>query len=114
MITGLLMIRALHIDGLAPRRRTVPHWMRGRDKMQTHFVRSVLGARLRRLLKHADPATHIAHLIAFVRNLDKHAAHLAYCMRHCRRRLWRRVPEIAPAAQFFTAPAPMPALADSS
>jgi hypothetical protein len=114
LVTALLLVRALHIVGRAPNRRCVPYWLRGRDKIPTHFRRSFLGAKLRRRLTHPDPATHIAQLIALLRNLDKHAAHLAHCMLHRRRRLWRRVPAIASAALILGVPAPTPAFADSS
>jgi hypothetical protein len=78
------------------------------------FRRSLLGSKLRRLLSHKDFAAHIRQLIAFLRNLDTHAAHLAHCMRRRRRRLFRTLPSIAPASALTGAPTPPPAFADSS
>jgi hypothetical protein len=80
---------------------------------RAHFIRSLLGARLRRQLRHKDFATRIAQLTQLLRNLDQHARRLAQRLRRLRR-LWREVPAIAPAALMLGPPAPSPALADSS
>jgi hypothetical protein len=112
-VSSLLMIRALHIIGRTPRLRP-RYWMRGRDTRPSHFLRSLFGARLRRMLKHKDPATHIAQLICVLRNLHAYAAHLARCMRGRRRRLFRTLPPMAPAVTLRGAPAPTPAFSDSS
>jgi hypothetical protein len=48
-----------------------------------------------------------------LRNLDVYARRLMQRMRNLRR-LWRLIPQIAPAALILGAPAPMPAFADSS
>jgi hypothetical protein len=113
MVSALIMIRALHIIGRTPRPRP-RYWMRGRDTRPSHFQRSLFGAGLRRMLKHKHPATHLAQLSTILRNLDAYAAHLARCMRGRRRRLFRRVPPIAPAVLFLGSPAPTPAFSDSS
>ncbi len=113
MVSALIIIRALHMIGRSPRPRH-RYWMRGRDTRPSHFQRSLFGARLRRLLKHKDPATHMAQLTRVLRNLDTHAAHLARCIRGRRRRLFRTVPPLAPAVALYGAPASSPAFADSS
>ena len=113
VVSALIMIRALHIIGRTPRPRP-RYWMRGRDTRPSHFQRSLFGARLRRLLKHKDPATHLAQLGTILRNLDTYAAHLARCLRGRRRRLFRTLPPIAPAVHVLGAPAPSPAVSDSS
>jgi hypothetical protein len=112
-VSALIMIRALHMIGRTPPPRQ-RYWMRGCDTRPSHFIRSLLGARLRRLLKHKDPATHVAQLISLLRNLDTHAAHLARCMRGRRRRLFRKLPNIAPTVTLIGPPAPSPAFANSS
>jgi hypothetical protein len=109
-ITALIIFRALHTIG--PQRR-IATWRHGRDLRRPHFMRSLLGAKLRRVLNHKDRAAHIAQLITILRNLDAYAARLAYRLRHLRR-LWRIMPPIAPATALHGAPAPTPAFADSS
>ena len=113
MVSALIMIRALHIIGRTPPLRQ-RYWMRGCDTRPSHFIRSLLGARLRRALNHKDPATHVAQLMRVLRNLDSYAAHLARCMRGRRRRLFRTLPSIAPATPLLGAPALPPAFANSS
>jgi len=108
-VRDLLIIRAAEMLGRVIRR---PNWRNAR--MPSHFRRSLVGARLRRALKHKDPATHIAKLVAVLRNLDAHAAELARHIRTRRRRLCHKAPSIAPAVALFGAPALTPALADSS
>jgi len=112
-VTALLIIRALHILGRTPRPR-VYYWVRNFGRRPSHFGRSLLGARLRRALKHKDPATHVARLVALLRNLDGYAGHLARCLRGRRRRLLRLTPPIAPATALASSPPCAPALADSS
>ena len=113
MVSALIMIRALHIIGRVPPARP-RYWMRGRDTRPSHFQRSLFGSRLRRMLKHKDPATHLAQLSTILRDLDAYAGHLARCMRGRRRRLFRTLPRIAPNVLFLGAPASLPAFADSS
>jgi hypothetical protein len=113
MAATLLIIRALHIIGRAPRRR-IHAWRHGRDLRRAHFRRSLLGSKLRRALHHKDAATRITQLISVLRNLDAHAAHLARRIRSGLRRLWRIGPCIAAATDLPAAPRLQPALADSS
>lgn len=113
LVRDLLIVRALHIAGRPPRRGRMHYWRRGRDLRRRHWVRSLLGARLRRRLKHNDLATHIAQLIPVLRNLDAYAARLARRLRRLHR-LWRTVPPIAPAECVRMLAATTPALADTS
>ena len=110
-VANLMMIRAAHIGRLP--RCTPKYWRHGRDLRRRHLRRSILGAKLRRVLKHRDLRQHITQLIAVLRNLDAYAAQLAHNIRH-RRRVWRIMPPIAEAVAVHGAPASSPALADSS
>jgi hypothetical protein len=114
LVGNLVIARALRLVGRPPRRGRLHYWRHGRDLHRRHFRRSLLGARLRRALRHKDIATQIAQLIAVLRNLDDYAAQLAHRLRHKLRRLWRVMAPIAQAAPLLCAPAPAPALADSS
>lgn len=89
------------------------HWKHGRHLRPAGFMRSFLGARFRRQLKHRDLKTRIAQLIDVLRDLDAHARRLAARLRKMRR-IWRIARPIAPATFLLGAPAPLPALADSS
>jgi hypothetical protein len=111
MVIALVMLRAAHV--LGPQRST-PAWRHGRDLRRRHFIRSLLGSKLRRALNHRDLATHIAQLIAVLCNLNTHAARLAFRIRHRLRRLWRLMPPIAPNVAVHGAPASPPAFSDSS
>jgi hypothetical protein len=112
LVRTLLLARALNI--LRYRQRTpTRNWRHGRDLRRRHFMRSLFGSKLRRLLRHKHPATHIAQLIAVLRNLGAYAAQLARCFRK-RRRLWRSVPPIAAPQVVRGAPAPAPAGFDTS
>lgn len=110
-VANLIGARAV---ALARPRQRQQVWRYSRFKRPSGFRRSMLGAKLRRLLKHKDPRTHIAQLIAVLRDLDTHAAQLAYNARYRRRRLVRIVPPIAPCALFLGSRASSPALRDSS
>ena len=111
LVTDLLFIHATHVGRL--RRRGAPYWRHGRDLRRRHFRRSVLGAKLRRALKHKDLVTHIARLADVLRNLDAYATQLLRNFRR-RRRLWQTTPPIAPVTLILGAPATPPALSDSS
>jgi hypothetical protein len=111
LVTDLLFIHATHVGRL--RRRGAPYWRHGRDLRRRHFRRSVLGAKLRRALRHKDLVTHIARLVDVLRNLDAYATQLFRNFRR-RRRLWSTTPPIAPAETLLGAPAPPPAFSDSS
>lgn len=109
---AILLARTLQ---LIPRARHRVHfWKHGRSMRRPHFMRSLLGARLRRYFKHKDLVTRIARLTEMLRDLDKHARRLAHRIRKRLRRLWRERPPIAPAVLILGAPARLPALSDSS
>jgi hypothetical protein len=113
LVGKLLIARAAQLARLRRRKRRV-YWRHGRDLHRPHIIRSVLGARLRRALKHRDIAAWIANLTAVLRNLDAYAAPLAKRLRRGLTRLWRIVPPIAPAMPLLGPPAPTPAFSDSS
>lgn len=113
LVGQLLIIRA---GELARRRRPkrFSYWRHGRDLRLSHLYRSVLGARVRRTLRHKDIRIWIANLIAVLRDLDAHAAPLARRMRRGLTRLARLLAAIAPAAPLLGAPASAPVFSDSS
>lgn len=88
LVGNLLFVRAVELARLRQRKRPVL-WRHGRDRRRAHFMRSMLGARLRRRLKHKTARLWAANLIAVVRNLDAHATALARRMRRGFTRLWR-------------------------
>jgi hypothetical protein len=69
----LLMVRAGELRGWRP---TAPKsfFKRGRDLRRRHFIRSILGARLRRVLRYrGGPAQRIQNLMRVLRHLDDYA-----------------------------------------
>ena len=113
LVGQLLIIRAGHLARLRLPKR-IRYWRHGRDLHLSHLQRSVLGARVRRTLRHKDIRAWIANLITVLRNLDAHAAPLAQRMRRGLTRLLRNWGPIAPAPLRYGAPAPTPAFSDSS
>jgi hypothetical protein len=109
----ILIVRAAQLGRLR-RRKRLRFWRHGRDLRPAHLIRSVLGGRLRRALKHRDAATWIAKLIHVLRNLDAYARPLIRRLRGGLTRLARLMPAITPAAAIHGAPASAPAIADSS
>ena len=109
----ILIVRAAQLARLR-RRKRITYWRHGRDLHRPHIIRSVLGARLRRALKHRDVGVWIENLIAVLRNLDAYAAPLAKRLRRGLTRLWRIAPPIVPATLLLGPPAPSPAFPDSS
>jgi hypothetical protein len=85
-VRSLLLARALNIVAHRSRRR-ISFWRYGRYWVPRHFKRSLIGAKLRRMLKHGDLATHIAQLIELLGDLDRYAGQLARRIRRLRR-LW--------------------------
>ncbi len=109
---ALLVTRAIqYAKARTPRR--LHYWKHGRSLLRTHFMRSLLGARFRRLLRHSDLRERIARLAALLRNLDTHARQFAHRFRQLRR-LWRVMPPIGPAEVLYGAPASPPGFSDSS
>lgn len=113
LVGKLLIVRAAQLGRLRRRKRLL-YWRHGQDMRRRHLIRSVLGGRLRRRLKHRDARIWVANLIAVLRDLDAYAAPLARRLRRGLNRLWRVVAPIAAAAALLGPPAPPPALADSS
>jgi hypothetical protein len=113
-VGNLLIAHALHVLPRTPRARFL-YWRRTFNARPSQFRRSLLGAKLRRVLTHKDPATRVAQLIAVLRNIEEYAVRLAYRIRHCLRRVLRGLLTIAPAT-----PRPahgaciLPAFSDSS
>jgi len=109
----ILIVRA----GQLARLRRPEHmglWRRGEDVRRQHIVRSALGARLRRKLRHKDVCVWLAQLVHVLRNLDTHAGPLAKRLRHGLTRLWRTWTQSAAAPLTLGPPAPPPAFSDSS
>jgi hypothetical protein len=113
LVGRLLIMRAAHLARLRPPAR-IRYWRHGRDLHRPHMFRSVLGARLRRALKHKDIRAWIENLICILRNLDAHATPLARRLRRGLTRLWRTWTALALVSPLLGPPAPPPALSDSS
>jgi hypothetical protein len=70
---NLLIVRAAELKGRRPSGRCI-YVKRGRDLRRRHLIRSLLGARLRRVLTYKGGAsTRIQNLIQVLRRLDQHA-----------------------------------------
>ena len=113
LVSKLLVNRAAQLARLRPPKH-IRYWRHGRDLHRPHMLRSVIGARPRRALRHKDIRAWLENLMAVLRNLDAYAAPLAKRFRRGLTRLWRILPPIAPAAALLGPPAPPPAVADSS
>jgi len=110
LITQLIIVRAGEL-GRWRRHGRLRFWRRGCDLRRRHYIRSLLGSRLRRALNHKNLAARLAQLIHVLRHLDVFARQLS---RRRLTRLWSIAPAPTPAAPIFGAPAPAPALSDSS
>jgi hypothetical protein len=109
LVIQLLIVRSAE---LARRKcRRLRFFRHGRDLKRRHFIRSLLGARLRRALKPKTLAARIDALIRALRDLDLYARQLAN-----RRltRLWSIKPASTPAALIPALPVSASAFADSS
>jgi hypothetical protein len=110
----LIVVRASEFAG----RRTTSNpffaRIRGRQCWPRHVTRSVIGARLRRALKHEDFTTRVAILVDALRRIDIWAATRVPRRRRGMTRLWpiRAAPEAA--APLITLAATSAFLADSS
>lgn len=93
MVLQLIVIRAGEL--LRTRSRSVTLFQRGRHLCRRHFLRSVIGSRLRRRLRHKNPATCVAILIGVLRDLDSFARPLAQRVRRSLTRLFPLI-SIAP------------------
>jgi hypothetical protein len=109
----LLIVRSAELIGRRPCGRP-SYFKRGRDLKRRHLIRSLLGARLRRVLSYrGDAFTRIQKLTQVLRRLDAHARLLF------RRPLTRLFPIPATATPWLCAcphdaPLSAPAFCDSS
>jgi hypothetical protein len=108
----LMIVRAAELAGYRPRK--LRFWKHGRDLRRPHLFRTLIGSKLRRTLKHKDPAQRIAILTGALRNLDLLARRLAQRMKRRLTRLWPTVPAPAPALALVSLSDAAPALADTS
>ena len=113
LVKQLILLRAADIAGLKRKRRPL-FFKHGRDLRRRHFMRSILGSRLRRALNHRDPIARIAVLIDALTHLDAWAARFAKRLRCGFGRLWSIAPAPVPADAILGPPASPPACADSS
>jgi len=79
---------------------------RGRPIARRGLIRALIGSHLRRTLKRKDVFKHICALIAALRHLDTHAAHMA-------KRLRRKLTRLAPVLATPCASAPLRSPADT-
>jgi hypothetical protein len=86
MVLQLIVIRAGEL--VRTRARNVTLFQRGRSVCRRHFLRSVIGSRLRRRLQHKNPAARVAILIGVLRDLDSFARPLAQRVRRSLTRLF--------------------------
>jgi len=122
-VSCLLIVRAAQLARMRHPKRLI-YWRRGRDMHRAHLIRSALGARLRRALRHKHLVEWIARLIHVLRNLDGYAAPLGRRLRHGLTRLWRNWTPFMLSTPLPRAPAALvrrslgeggsPALSDSS
>jgi hypothetical protein len=98
------------------RRRANPFFarVRGRQRWPRHIKRSIIGARLRQRLKHADFATRVAILAAAAANLDAWAVAHIKKLRRGMTRLWAIAPAPVPAVPLITLARAPAFFADSS
>jgi hypothetical protein len=109
LVVQLLLVRS---GELAKRKcRRLRFFLQGRDLKRRHFIRSLLGARLRRALKPRSLAARIDALIHVLRHLDHYARQLA---KRRLTRLWGVKPAHTPAATLLSAPMLALAFSDSS
>lgn len=110
LVIQLLLIRS---GELAHRCRStrLRLYLRGRDLKRRHYIRSLLGARLRRVLQSKDVASRIDSLIRVLRRLDDFARLLS---KRRLMRLWGLKPAPTPAVVVSAAPGRALAFVDSS
>ena len=113
-VAMLILIRAAELAGVRYRQKPFFSHIRGRQLWPRHALRSVIGGRLRRALKHKDFTTRVAILTDALRRLDVWAARHVRRARRGRTRLWAIAPAPAPAVPIITLARPATFLADSS
>lgn len=105
LIKSLIISRTADFARLRSPKR-IPSASRGRAITMRGLIRALVGSRLRRALKRKDTFKQICALIAALRQIDAHAAHLA-------RRMRRRLTRLTPILTLPCASTPMQALADT-
>jgi hypothetical protein len=108
LVIQLLIVRSAELARRNCRR--LRFFRHGRDLKRRHFIRSLLGARLRRALKPKTLAARIDALIRVLRDLDHYARQLA---KRRLTRLWGVKPAHTPA-MLLSAPMLALAFSDSS
>ena len=109
LVVQLLIIRSAEL--MQRRRKRLRFFRHGRDLRRRHYIRSLLGARLRRVLKPKSIAARIDALIRVLRHLDLYARQLA---KRRITRLWSVTPAPTPAPLSLSAPILAFAFTDSS
>jgi len=113
-VAMLVFIRAAELAGVRHRRNPFFSRLRGRQLWPRHALRSLIGGRLRRALKHKDFTARVAILTDALRRLDVWAARHVRRARRGRTRLWAIAPKPTPAAPLITLARPPAFFADSS
>ena len=113
MTIQLMVVRAGELARMRrpKRHRLVRH---GRSLLRRHLYRSLLGSRLRRMMKRKALVDRVTVLIDVLRNLDAYAQLLAKRMKRRLTRIFSIAPAPMPAAPLYGPPAPSPACADTS
>lgn len=111
-IARLIIIAAAATPGL--RHRPAPRTLHGRSRARAGFMRSVIGTRLRRALKHRDLTARIALLIDALNRIDALACAFAKRLRRRFTKLWALVPTPEAAPALAPPPQAAPATADTS
>lgn len=99
LVKRLIISRAADFARLRPPKRVGTAY-RGRPIARPGLIRALIGSHLRRALKRQDIFKHICALIAALRHLDVHAAHIAKRMR-------RKLTRLAPVLTLPYAAAPL-------
>jgi hypothetical protein len=109
LVVQLLIIRSAEF--MQRKRKPLRFFRHGRDLKRRHYIRSLLGARLRRALKPKSIAARIDALIRVLRDLDLYARQL---MKRRLTRLWSVKPAPTQAASILSTPVLALAFTDSS
>lgn len=120
LVRALIIVRATELTRLRARpgfrgaRNAAARGFRRRTAPGA-WLRAIAGSRLRRALKHRDPAQHIQRLLVALGDIDGFARR--YLVRRAARRLTRRRPILLlapPAALLIARPMPQPCAANTS
>ena len=103
MAIQLMIIRAVELARLR-RPKRFRFYRYGRSLLRPHFIRSLLGSRLRRLIRHKDLHNRIIALFDVLRRMDNYAAMLGARMKRRLTRLHRSAPARTPATPRLGSP----------